>query len=41
MQGLTVAEVLFAVALILLGSIVEGFGWGLSLGTRWPYTRNI
>ncbi|MHB1283679.1 MAG: COX15/CtaA family protein [Metallibacterium scheffleri] len=40
-QGLTVAEVLFAVALILLGSIVEGFGWGLSLGTRWPYTRNI
>jgi hypothetical protein len=40
-QGLTVAEVLFAVALILLGSIVEGYGWGLSLGTRWPYTRNI
>jgi len=40
-QGLTVVEVLFAVALILLGSIVEGFGWGLSLGTRWPYTRNI
>ena len=40
-QGLTLAEVLFAVALILLGSIVEGFGWGLSLGTRWPYTRNI
>jgi hypothetical protein len=25
----------------LLGSIVEGFGYGLSLGTRWPYTRNI
>ncbi len=39
--GLTLAEVLFAVALILLGSIVEGYGWGLSLGTRWPYTRNI
>lgn len=39
--GLTLAEILFAVALILLGSIVEGFGWGLSLGTRWPYTRNI
>ena len=39
--GLTLAEVVFAAALILLGSIVEGFGYGLSLGTRWPYTRNI
>ncbi len=39
--GLTTAEVIFAAALILLGSIVEGFGYGLSLGTRWPYTRNI
>ncbi len=39
--GLTIAEVIFAAALILLGSIVEGFGYGLSLGTRWPYTRNI
>ncbi len=27
--------------LILLGSLVEGFGFGLSLGTNWPYTRNI
>ena len=27
--------------LILLGSLAEGFGYGLSLGTRWPYTRNI
>lgn len=27
--------------LILLGSLVEGFGFGLSLGTHWPYTRNI
>lgn len=40
-DGLMVAEVFFAGALILLGSIVEGFGYGLSLGTRWPYTRNI
>ena len=39
--GLVTAEVIFAAALILLGSIVEGFGYGLSLGTRWPYTRNI
>ncbi|GEM_PF-200603 len=40
-DGLKLAEVIFAAALILLGSIVEGFGYGLSLGTRWPYTRNI
>lgn len=40
-DGLMLSEVIFASALILLGSIVEGFGYGLSLGTRWPYTRNI
>ena len=40
-NGLTASEVGFAIVLILLGSIVEGFGYGLSLGTRWPYTRNI
>ncbi|WP_038086971.1 COX15/CtaA family protein [Acidihalobacter prosperus] len=40
-DGLMLSEVIFAIALILLGSIVEGFGYGLSLGTRWPYTRNI
>jgi hypothetical protein len=26
---------------IVLGGIVEGYGYGLSLGTNWPYTRNI
>ena len=40
-NGLKASEVGFAIVLILLGSIVEGFGYGLSLGTRWPYTRNI
>ncbi|AOU99623.1 cytochrome C oxidase assembly protein [Acidihalobacter yilgarnensis] len=40
-EGLMLSEVIFAIALMLLGSIVEGFGYGLSLGTRWPYTRNI
>ncbi|HVA64899.1 MAG TPA: hypothetical protein VNF74_14330 [Terriglobales bacterium] len=40
-DGLMIAEVVLAAALILLGSIVEGFGHGLSLGTRWPYTRNL
>ncbi|APZ42837.1 cytochrome C oxidase assembly protein [Acidihalobacter ferrooxydans] len=40
-DGLMISEVIFAAALIMLGSIVEGFGYGLSLGTKWPYTRNI
>ena len=40
-DGLMLTEVALAAVLILLGSIVEGFGYGLSLGTRWPYTRNI
>ena len=40
-SGLFLTEVLLAGILILLGSLVEGFGYGLSLGTRWPYTRNI
>ncbi|GHE05488.1 hypothetical protein GCM10008024_36530 [Allgaiera indica] len=40
-DGLMIAQVFFAAALIMLGSIVEGFGYGLSLGTKWPYTRNI
>ena len=39
--GLFLTEVILAAILILLGSVVEGFGYGLSLGTRWPYTRNI
>jgi hypothetical protein len=39
--GLFLTEVTLAGILILLGSIVEGFGYGLSLGTRWPYTQNI
>lgn len=40
-SGLFFTEVALAGILILLGSIVEGFGYGLSLGTNWPYTRNI
>lgn len=40
-QALMVTQVLLAIAIILLGSLVEGFGFGLSLGTRWPYTKNI
>mgnify|MGYP001772495023 CR=1 FL=1 len=26
---------------IVLGGIVEGYGYGLSLGTNWPYTNDI
>lgn len=40
-DGLYLSETMLAGVLILLGSLVEGFGFGLSLGTRWPYTRNI
>jgi hypothetical protein len=40
-SGMYLTETGLAAILILLGSLVEGFGFGLSLGTRWPYTRNI
>ena len=40
-DGLYLTESGLAAILILLGSFVEGFGFGLSLGTQWPYTRNI
>lgn len=40
-SGMYLTESALAGILILLGSLVEGFGYGLSLGTRWPYTRNI
>ena len=40
-NGLFLTQVFLAGVLILLGSLVEGFGYGLSLGTHWPYTRNI
>ena len=40
-NGLFVSQIVLAAVLILLGSLVEGFGFGLSLGTHWPYTRNI
>lgn len=39
--GLTLSQVCLAAVLILLGGFVEGFGFGLSLGTHWPATRNI
>ncbi len=40
-EGMYLSQASLAAILILLGSLVEGFGFGLSLGTNWPYTRNI
>lgn len=40
-RGLLTAQLVFTAVLIMLGSTVEGFGFGLALGTRWPYTKNI
>ena len=40
-DGICLTQVALAAMLILLGGFVEGFGFGLSLGTHWPYTRNI
>ena len=39
--GIELTTTCLAAILILLGSLVEGFGFGLSLGTNWPYTKNI
>lgn len=40
-SGMYLTQAGLAAILILLGSFVEGFGFGLSLGTHWPYPRNI
>jgi len=32
---------LLAGTTIVLGGIVEGYGYGLSLGTNWPYTNDM
>lgn len=34
-------EASLAASTIFLGGVVEGYGYGLSLGTKWPYTHNI
>ncbi len=39
-QASIVASILAGIT-IVLGGIVEGYGYGLSLGTNWPYTRDI
>ena len=39
--ALAYLDSILAATTIVLGGIVEGYGYGLSLGTNWPYTRNI
>lgn len=41
LQEISLVEVILAGLTIVLGGIVEGYGYGLSLGTNWPYTRDI
>ncbi|MEM3857261.1 MAG: cytochrome C oxidase assembly protein [Thermoprotei archaeon] len=38
---LTRVEAVLAALLIVVGGTVEGYGYGLSLGTRWPYTSSM
>lgn len=38
---LLVVQAVASAGLILVGSLVEGFGYGLSLGTDWPYRKDI
>ncbi len=41
LENLVVFQAVLAAGIIVLGGFVEGYGYGLSLGTKWPYTRNI
>lgn len=34
-------QTILAGLLIVVGGTVEGYGYGLSLGTRWPYTKSM
>lgn len=38
---LLVVQVVALGALIIIGGLVEGFGYGLSLGTKWPYHEKM
>lgn len=39
LQVLLIVQVVAMAALILIGGLVEGYGYGLSLGTEWPYHK--
>jgi len=34
-------QVILAFGIVIVGGTVEGYGYGLSLGTNWPYTRDM
>lgn len=40
-QALVVIQVIAMAGLIVIGGVVEGYGYGLSLGTQWPYHRRM
>jgi hypothetical protein len=40
-EWLGLLEALMAAGIIIVGGIVEGYGYGLSLGTKWPYTKTM
>lgn len=40
-ESLLIVQAVALAGLILIGGVVEGFGYGLSLGTDWPYHEKI
>lgn len=40
-DALTIFQIIAMAGLIVIGGIVEGYGYGLSLGTQWPYHRKM
>lgn len=40
-EALLVFQAVAMAGLIIIGGLVEGYGYGLSLGTRWPYHEKI
>ncbi len=41
LDALLIFQAIAMAGLIVLGGLVEGYGYGLSLGTRWPYHEKI
>ncbi len=39
--SLSIVQAIFAGGIIVVGGMVEGTGKGLSLGTKWPYTKDM
>ncbi|MDN5864425.1 MAG: cytochrome C oxidase assembly protein [Gammaproteobacteria bacterium] len=40
-EALVIFQVVAMAALIVIGGLVEGYGYGLSLGTQWPYHKKM